>query len=268
MRKAIIPLTLAAVLAAAVLLSGCETTGPGATVTEEKVITEEKDFTNFTHVDVESVFEVKITQSNSFSVTISVDESLLDYVEVSQAGETLRIYLNPRHIFTDFTLGVKTLKAEITMPVLYGLNLSGASKGTVTGFKSSENFSLNVSGASSLDMDGIKVDNAEFEVSGASRISGNMTANDTEFEVSGASSIELSGSANNITLNVSGASRVDLADFSLNDANIEISGASEATLNVKGRLDSVLSGASRLYFHGNPTMGNISVTGASTIKHE
>jgi len=43
---------------------------------------------------------------------------------------------------------------------------------------------------------------------------------------------------------------------------------SEATINVKGRLDSVLSGASRLYFHGNPTMGNTEVSGASTIKHK
>ncbi len=262
MRKAITPVILTAVLIAAVLFSGCTLTG------EEDVITEEEDFADFTYVDVGSAFEVEITRSDSFSIIISADESLFDYVEVSQVGGTLKIYLKPRHIFTDFTLGAKTLRAEITMPALYGLQLSGATKGTITGFKSSEDFSLGVSGASSLETADIAVGDAEFEVSGASRVSGNMTADGAEFEVSGASSIELSGSADDIILEVSGASRVDLADFSLNDADVKLSGASEATVNVKGRLDTVLSGASRLYFYGNPTMGDTDVSGASTIKHK
>ena len=262
MRKAITPVMLTAVLIAAVLFSGCTTTAPG------DVITEEKDFADFTHVDVGSAFEVEITRSDTFSVIISADESLFDLVEVSKVGETLKIYLNPRHIFTDFTLGAKTLRAEITMPALYGLELSGASKGTVNGFKSPEDFSLVVSGASSLETVDIAVGDAEFQVSGASRVSGNMTANNAEFEVSGASSIELSGSADDIILEISGASRVDLADFSLNNADVKLSGASEATVNVKGKLDCALSGASRLYFYGNPTMGDTNVSGASTIKHK
>ncbi|MFC1941015.1 head GIN domain-containing protein [Chloroflexota bacterium] len=268
MRKAIIPIILAAVLIVPAIFSGCETTGPGKIGTEGNVITEEKDFTDFTYVDVGSAFEVEITRSDSFSIIISADESLFDYVAVSKAEGTLKIYLNPRHIFTDFTLGAKTLKAEITMPNLYGLNLSGATNGTVTGFESSDDFKLDVSGASSLDMDDIEVGDAELEVSGASRVSGNMTTDDAEFKVSGASSIELSGSADNTIIEVSGASRVDLADFPLDDADVKLSGASEATVNVKGKLDTALSGASRLYFYGNPTMGDTYVSGASTIKHK
>lgn len=261
MSKAITPVVLTAVLIAAVLFSGCAATSP------EDIITEEKDFAGFTRLDIGSAFNVKITRSDSFSVIISADKSLFDLIDVFLVRDTLKIDLNPRHIFTDFTLGAKTLKAEITMPVLYGLDLSGASTGTVNGFKSAEDFSLVVSGASSLETVNLTVGDAKFEVSGASRVSGNMTADDAEFKVSGASSIELSGSANDIILVVSGASQVDLSDFPLDDAAVELSGASEITINSKGRLDTALSGASRLYFYGNPTMGNINVSGASTIKH-
>jgi len=267
MRKAIMPVTLVAALTVAVLLSGCEEIDLGGVGTEE-VITEEKDFTDFTYVDVGGAFEVEIIQSGTFSTTISADASLFDYISVSKKGDTLRISLKPRHIFTDFTLQAKTLKAEITMPALYGLYLSGASKGTVSGFKSSEDLELEISGASSLDIVDFEAGDVEFEVSGASKVSGNMIASDAEFEVSGASKVELKGSANNITLDTSGASNADLADFPLNNADVEVSGASEATLNLKGRLDCVLSGASRLYFQGNPTMGDISISGASTIKHK
>ena len=261
MRKTIIPVTLVAVLAAA-LFSGCGATGLG------NIVTEEKDFTGFTYVEVEGTFEVEITQSESFSIIISADENFSDYVAVTKEGQTLRIYLNPRHTFTDFTLQARTMKATITMPALYGLHLSGASKGTITGFKSSRDFSVDVSGASSLDMTDIEVDDAEFKISGASKVSGSISADDTEFEVSGASKIELKGSADDIMLNASGASQVNLADFPLNNAAVKLNGASEATVNVKGRLDATVNAASSLYFLGNPTMGNVSVTGASTIKHK
>ena len=61
---------------------------------------------------------------------------------------------------------------------------------------------------------------------------------------------------------------IDLVDFPADYADAKLSGASEATINVKRKLDSVLSGASRLYFQGNPTIGDISISGASTIKHK
>ena len=262
MRKAVIPVVLTAVLIAATLFSGCEETAP------EDVITEERYFYDFTYLDVGSAFEVEITRSDAYSIIISADESLFDFIEVSKVGGTLKVYLNPRHIFTDFTIGEKILKAEITMPALHGLQLSGACRGTITGFKSSHDFTLIVSGLSSLETVDFKVGDAEAEVSGASRVSGNMTAYDTIFEVSGASSLELGGSADKIILEVSGASRADLADFPLNNADIGLSGASEATVYVKGKLDIMASGASRLYFYGNPTLGVPDVSGASTIKHK
>jgi hypothetical protein len=262
MRKAVVPLVLTALFVAAAIFSGCEEIAPG------EVITETKDFSGFNYVDAGSAFEVEITRSDSYSVIISADESLFDYVEVSKVGATLKIYLNPRHILTDFTLGAKTLKAEITMPDLYGLELSGASKGTITGFQSSHDFNLVVSGASTLEIVNIGVGNTDIEVSGASRVNGDMTAHDTRFEISGASNCELSGSADKMVLVVSGASRVDQTDFPLNSANIELSGASEATVHVTGRLDITASGASRLYFYGNPTLGYTNVSGASTLKHK
>ncbi|MFC2070870.1 head GIN domain-containing protein, partial [Chloroflexota bacterium] len=257
MRKLFIPFILAAVLVVPALFLGCDEDSPIRIGVTEEVITEEKDFADFTEVDIGSAFEVEITRSDTFSVVVSADESLFDYIEVTKSGQELRIYLNPRHIFTDFTIGAKTLKAEITMPALRELTLSGASTGTITGFKSASDFDLVVSGASTLKIIDGGMNDAVFEVSGASKVSGNMTADNMEFEVSGASSVELSGSADEVVLNVSGASRLDMTDFTLQDASIELSGASEATVNVKGKVDVQLSGASRLYFYGNPDMGEL-----------
>jgi hypothetical protein len=263
MKRALIPVLAITVLIAMMVLPGCdESTPPGETITEKK------NFTNFTYVEVGSAFEVDITRSDTYSVTISADESLFDYVEVSQQGTRLKIYLNPRHIFTDFTLGNKVLKAVITMPNLYGLDISGASNGDIAGFSSISDFNLTVSGASTLDMSNISVGDVRFEVSGASRVSGNLTAADVNAEVSGASNLNLSGTAERITLNVSGASGADLTSFPLGDADVILSGASNVTINVEDTMNVNVSGASSLYFIGNPTMGTTNVSGASTIKHK
>lgn len=262
MKKVNLLVILIAALTAVILITGCNITGPG------KVIDEEKDFTDFNCVDIGSTFDAEITKSDSFSVTIHADESLIDYVVVSKAGNTLSINLKPRHTFTDFTIGAKTLKAEITMPALDSLEVSGASKATIKGFTVSEDFELEVSGLSSVKMVDIKVGNAEFDVSGASKVTGDMIATDVDFMVSGMSTIELTGSADNLELDASGASDVDLTDFIVQDADVELSGASKATVNVKGKLDYDVSAASSLYFLGNPTIGKSEVSGASTIKHK
>jgi len=262
-KKVFIPVVLTSVLLLTLLSAGCN----GGTAAGE-VITEEKDFSNFTSVEIGSAFDFDIKQSDTYSVIIEADESLFDYVEVSQTSSKLIIYLNPHHIFTDFTLGAKVLRVSITMPELHGLSVSGASEGTVVGFSSSQAFTLVVSGASSLKMADIGASNVSYEVSGASRVSGNITSNNSRFEISGASSLELSGSAGATYLIVSGASRADLADLVLISADVTLSGASETTVNVKQRLDINVSGASRLYFIGNPTLGNTNISGASTIKHK
>lgn len=260
MRRAIIPVMLVAIMAAA-LLPGCNMGSLG------KIISADKDFTNFTTVDIEDEFDVKIVQSSSFKVTISADESFFDYITVSKTGDTLRIYLNPRHAFTDFTVGTKNLRVEISMPALYGLRLSGATRATITGFKSSDIFNLDISGASSLDMNKIETGDAKLVISGASKISGDMKAANTIFEVSGASKVTLKGSGTNADLNVSNASNANLADFIIDTADVTLTEASQATVNVKERLDCVVNAASTLYFLGNPTTGNVQVSGASSIKH-
>ncbi len=262
MKKAIIPILLVAALVGLTLLSSCSLTGP------RNMITEEEKFTDFTNVDIGGSFEVEIVQANSFSITVSTERDLLDYITVSKEGETLRVYINPRQPFTDFTAIAKSFKAKITMPALTELRLSGTTRVTVTGFKSANNFKLDESGASSLSIDKIEAGDVEFKVSGASKLSGNIKAKGARFEVLGASNVELVGSAETIVLNASGASKANLPDFPTNTANINLSGASEATIDVKEKLDVVLSDASRLYFNGNPTMGTTSISDASTIKHQ
>jgi hypothetical protein len=203
--------------------------------------TEEYAFTNFTKVEISTAFEFEIKQSSSYSINVTANDNVIDYVQVSQDGQTLKI-----RVGTVPRLGFVTLRASVTMPQLRGLTVSGASRGTVYDFSSTEGVNITVSGAS--------------------RVTGDITAGNVEFDISGASTIQLEGSANDMVAVVSGASRFNLGGFTVNNADVNISGASSGTVNLNGRLDADLSGASTLLYIGEPIMGTINISGASTLR--
>jgi len=239
MRKAVVIIAIVVAVVAiytVLILKGW----PGVLIGSGNLETEQYAFANFTRVEISTAFEFEIEQSSSYSINVTADDNVIDYVQVSQDGQTLKI-----RVGTVPTLRRATLKASVTMPQLGGLTVSGASRGTVYDFNSTEA--------------------VDITVSGASRVIGDITAGDVEFHIDGASTIQLEGSANDMTARVSGASRFSLDDFTVNNANVNISGASTGTINLDGRLDANVSGASTLLYIGDPVMGTINVSGASSL---
>ena len=225
--------------------------------------TREYSFTDFSRVDVGGAFEVDVRQSDSYRVVVEADSFELEDVEVSRQGETLGIGRR-WHLLALIRTGAR-LKATVTIPVLKGLSLHGATRGTVTGFSSSEGFRLELSGASRMKGD-LTVGDARLKVSGAGRAELSGSAGDVTAEVSGASRVTVSGAAGNLVADISGASHAQLGSLTVQDATIRLSGASYGVVNVAGKLDAQLSGASVLGWTGEPTMGDIRTSGASRIE--
>jgi len=241
------------------LLLGCT---PIRVITDSgPVVSRDFDLADFTHVQVSNAFKIELIPSETYSVSITANENIFPHIDVSKSGNTLTIGVKDLYI----NIGDSTLEARVTMPELWRLELSGASRGKAQGFKSSHDFDLLLSGASTLDMD-METGNVDFKISGASEVTGHLEASDTRVELSGASTLDIEGSAGNTVLRASGASEAALPNFTVNDADIQLSGASDAIIYINGRLDVNLSGGSSLEYGGNPTVGNFSVTGGSKFK--
>jgi len=212
-------IAVAVVVAAALTLSRLISTrtieGSG------NVVTRTMDFSDFTTVDVGGGFRVEITRSSSYSIRVTADNNTFDYIDVYKTGDTLTIGVK-----SGFSFRSVTLKADITMPNLYAVTLSGGTQGTAKEFTSTHDFAL---------------------------------------VLSGGSTIELEGAASNLDLVASGGSRSDLSDFPVHNATVLLSGGSQATINLNGTLDANLSGGSQLQYIGTPTMGDISTSDGSTI---
>ena len=223
-------------------------------------VTKQYDFTGFTGIEIGNAFKVDITRSDNYSVTITINEKIADRLTVNKIGDTLIIGLK-EPIWNIHSRP----QATITLPDLRSLDLSGAAEGIVKGFKSSNDFDLQVSGASNLDID-MEAGDLKANVSGASRANGYLKAASSNIEVSGASRITLTGSGGDITIGVSGASQANLENYAVANADVELSGASQANMDISGKLNADLSGASHLEYGGKPAMGRVDTSGGSSIK--
>lgn len=204
------------------------------------VITETRDFQDFDQIEISSAFKVEIVQSDAFNTQITADDNVMERIVTSQVGNTLRISLDNVGFWNR-----PTLEARIALPDLSAVRLSGATKGTIVGFKSTDDLTL--------------------ELSGASTLNGEIESGDTRIRTSGASKLSLVGAGDSADLAASGASTMAMEGFQIRDAKVKASGASNTTVNVTGRLDAEASGASRISYVGNPVIGSLNSDRASTI---
>lgn len=228
------------------LVSGCGAVAvwPVELQGSGRLTTLEKPFVGFDRVRVGHAFHVDIRQGETFGVVIQADDNLVRYVRVIKSGTTLEIGLQPRW---NYSIEEATLRAEVTMPELTGIDLRGACHATMYGFKSAHDLGLNVSAASHLQ--------------------GNVDVADVRLDVTAASDVTLTGSAQNAVVNAWMASHVDLAALEVTDATVHAHGASHVTVNPSGRLDVMASTASHVRYLGYPTLGNVNALLASTVHH-
>jgi hypothetical protein len=236
-------LTRLGLVLTAAWLAGCTGYLPQTIVGSGNSVTEEPELSGFSKISASSAFRVEVSQSDGYSVVITVDEKVVPYLDVTVQGDTLRISLKPGLTMTGAT---GPLDAKVTMPKLTGLDLSGATRTAISGFKSTDPLDAEVSGASMLD--------------------GALEAGDVRFRLSGASRVTLSGNGHKMALEASGASQGNLERFAVAEAKVELSGASRATVNVTGALDASASGASTLRYTGSPELRSVESSGASTIR--
>jgi hypothetical protein len=224
----------------------------------------EIDITGFSRVRVEGACAVEILRSDSWGIVVPNED--YSAIKFRKEGDTLVI---GRKGIASILLFHARPRAVITMPELGGLALAGASQGKVLGFQSDRELSLDLSGASHLEMASMAAGDMRAKVCGASNLSGDIKASrKITFNINGASRVELTGSGDSARIDVSGASQARLAMFTLNSSEVNISGASSSNLRVNKKLNVAVSGASRLEYSGSPSLGRVSVSGASTFKQK
>ena len=235
-RWAIVITGLAGILAMQACVLGFEQVRGSGNVTSRDISQE-----GFTRLHLGSGCRAQVTYGSNYSVVVRIDDNLADAVAVERKGSELSISLKPMRSYR----GV-TFEADITMPDIDALHLSGGTKCVLTGFDLGHDVNFGLSGGSELD--------------------GSVTATDVDFSLSGGSVVELMGQGSSVRLGGSGGSRFDLGDFNAGDVVVDFSGGTNGSIRTNGELSGSLSGGSYLYYIGEPRLGHISKSGGSDVR--
>lgn len=218
------------------------------------------DYSGFSGVRVDTAFAATITQGDAYAVSVTVDDNLVEHLRVEVDGDTLNIRLDPDYDYSD-----TDLTATVTMPGLKALEVTGGSSADVSGFAAGDDLGLEVSGAGTVAFAGMRAGKVEVNVSGAGEVSGQLDAEEISGEVSGAGEVMLEGSATKMKLEASGAGKVGTSDYTVQDAELQLSGGAAAELRVTGTLNVEASGGARLDYYGSPTLGDMNVSGGAEV---
>lgn len=228
---AILLLFITSISSGCMLIDGVEGNG--------RVVTEERNVSDFNGIDISNAFEIILKQGSSESLTIEADDNLLELIVTEVRGGVLKIYSerNIRH--------PKSLKIFLTFKEIDYIDISGAVELTSDGKLTFDEIEIDGSGASEIDLE--------------------LEAEKLEIDFSGASEIDLKGKVTEVNIDLSGASEISAYDLETDIMDLDISGAAEARVFANKELNVEASGAASVRYKGNPSI-NTNVSGAGSVK--
>ncbi|HEY93524.1 MAG TPA: hypothetical protein G4O15_01115 [Dehalococcoidia bacterium] len=231
-----------------------------------EIETRQYDFDEFTGIVISGAFSYEIQKADDWSISITADSNLFEYISVTKSGQVLDMDIKiPGGTFWT-NRSYPRPQAMITMPALTSLGSSGATDGAVIGFVSDMYLDISLDGACKVELTDLTASKVLIELPGASQATGYIQVGSIDIDVSSASGVHLEGSTDYLTVEASGASRVELQDFVSQNADITLRDASRGAFNINETLDAAVSGASTLEYTGEPVIGILEVTGASTFR--
>lgn len=195
---------------------------------------------NFNRIEMGNAFKVFVKRGNNFSIIAKGDSYDLDDLEAFVTNGLLKIR------YKNFVNKRFEMIIYITMPHLNEAYFSKAVVADITNFNENDLF-ISVSGASDIFVDS---DVKYWEV-----------------DISGGSNLEIMGNGRSLLAEASGASDLFATNLRVNQVGLDLSGASLAKVFAFDEITGRASGASEVYFRGNPYV-DIRLSGASNVWKE
>jgi len=203
----------------------------------EKNRISDEGLTDFNEVDIRGVFDVRIVRGDAYNIEMMGPEAEKGKYKISRAGRTLIIdYEGGSKKKFDWqadVLDIDEVRINITMPQLEKIEAEGIG---------------------SIDFEQFDTQNMDIDLRGPVKLQGELNADNVVINLTGKSEAELSGVAHNMDADIQFASKLKAYNLQVQDALIEVNGASSAKVNVAGNLEIEEGLASDVDYRGNPNV--------------
>lgn len=225
----------------ALVLSAC---GIAMVKGSGNVVTEERSAKDFDKINLSGSGEIILTQSDTESVKVEMEDNLLPYLKTEVVDHTLKIYWDYTRMKT--VLPTKPVKIYVSAKDISAMSISGSG---------------------SLEAETLKTENLDFTISGSGAIHiPDLAVTKLNGRISGSGNCTLSGTTDSMDMVISGSGKIKAAELLTRTTSITISGSGNANLNASDKLDIRISGSGEIKYSGNPQITQ-TISGSGKITH-
>ena len=198
--------------------------------------------TPYNHLNVVGSMDITLVEGDETSITVTTDENVHEYVEITSGGGVLKISLKN-------VTSLSTKKGiKITVP-----------------FRDLNEVSLVGSGDIQSDKR-INADIFMVSLTGSGDITLEINSQQIDAKLTGSGDVSLKGTATNIEIKVSGSGDFDAKNLEADNAEAYVSGSGDATVYAKKSLKARVNGSGDISYKGNPERVDSKVSGSGDIE--
>lgn len=213
---------------------------------QQGIITSELQLPPYHSIELRGAAKLQLNNGTQPSTLLTTNQI---YALMDEGGIKAEVRDSVLYIETSNQLPVDDIMIEfaITSPNLRQLTVYGASKIETAENQvlAQPNFALDLNGAAEADL--------------------LLNVQTLSVDAKGASKLDLEGQANQAHITIAGAGEVEAEDLVAQVMHINCAGASKAEVNVARELWAQAAGASKISYHGNPTIKQKLAVGGSLI---
>jgi hypothetical protein len=241
-------LIVALIVVAVVVVLAAAWIGIGYAVSarSEPVVTEQRQVSDFTAVDVRGSGTLIIAQGSAPSLVVEADRGVLDRLNTTVSGGTLTLDCDERWYSPWTFWGDDHVTYRLTVTDLTRIEAHGS-----TDIRAQQ---------------ALVADQFELAASGSSDVTLELNVQTLSVRTSGSGDVTLSGTADVLTFASSGSSDLRSRELQSRVVTIECSGSSDVEVSASQQLNVDISGSGDVSYTGNPEVES-SISGSGDIDH-
>lgn len=198
------------------------------------IVTENRNASNFTSIELQTAADVEIVKGTSFNVRVSDYENIIQYLTVEVVDNKLIVKKKPLTV----KLWNSKAKVMVTLPdPLYSVKLTGSGNMRVrSAFNDLGSLLLSGSGNIELKKD--------------------CQLKKLEARISGSGNINATGTVEDLYVKISGSGNISFEKLRAKTGNCTISGSGNMYVFIENRLDAYLSGSGDIVYSGSPLVNS------------
>ncbi|MCX6301867.1 MAG: DUF2807 domain-containing protein [Bacteroidia bacterium] len=210
---------------------------------------EDRRVSSFDQLENSTSFDVIYKQADTFGITISAEQNILNYIETNVYDDCLEIRVSPGSICLDYN---ERPVVMVSSPLLKRAINSG-SGAFIADTMSGETVTLMISGSGDMSVELIDCDDFVAKNSGSGDIEVvSIVCLNTDIAISGSGTMSVTGDCETSHLKISGSGNIYGGDLISQTASVIISGSGSAYTYVESTLTGLISGSGNIYVKGDP----------------